>query len=216
MARILTTIHLSDIQKEVLAKVKASPTSQVAWEEVTNAAHDVDQNFAAARDVLGNLGLLEVGDGTLEVTNKGEDVMRDENLTDDMGELTDEGRTLASIDRAAIPNQPEAPPDGANPNQDEFGGLPMESLSLIRDLNERAEETIKLNEMMNGNTIDIDQVTDLDVDGVDRRDYPDFADAYFSYGVWKDTGQELTDDELSQLTDEYPDVVHQMALDSVY
>jgi len=57
------------------------------------------------------------------------------------------------------------------------------------------------------------RVVDLQVDGVDGRDYPDFADAYFSYGCYED-GTELTDEELNELTDSHGDIVNQMAFDS--
>lgn len=59
----------------------------------------------------------------------------------------------------------------------------------------------------------IDLVDDLEVDGVDTRDYPDFCDAYFAYGVWKSTGEPLTDDELERLTEEYPCVLNAMAFE---
>ena len=45
------------------------------------------------------------------------------------------------------------------------------------------------------------KVVDVEVDGVDTRDYPDFCDAYFSNAVYEDTGEELTDEELEQLQD---------------
>ena len=47
----------------------------------------------------------------------------------------------------------------------------------------------------------------FEVDGIDRRDAPDFADAYISYASWND-GTPLTDDELEILNTEYPDVVY--------
>lgn len=155
MARILTTIHLSDLQKEVLSKVMAAPNAHVAWSELLDSAESIDDNIAAARDVLGNLGLLKVGDGVLEVTDKGIEVMTDENLIDETGQLTELGRQLAQIDRDQ-PQQPGTqystppgdtadvpPPPGGN---EELGGLPMESLSLLRTINEQAEivEHLKL------------------------------------------------------------------------
>ena len=54
-------------------------------------------------------------------------------------------------------------------------------------------------------------VVDVEVDGVDSRDYPDFCDAYFSYAVYKDNGYCLSDEDLSDLTEQNPDVVNQMA-----
>ena len=139
MTRILTTLHLSNIQKEVLAKVKASPNGHIAWEEITKASENFDQNFSSARDVLGNLGLLKVGEGTLEITEKGEEVMRDENIVDDMGELTDNGRQLSSINRTE-PSSETRTSDVGSSSSDVGGGLPMESFGLLRGINESSNE----------------------------------------------------------------------------
>ena len=59
------------------------------------------------------------------------------------------------------------------------------------------------------------KVVDLEVDGVDPRDYPDFSDAYFSYGCYED-GTELTEDELNKLTDLASDVLWEMAFDRLH
>jgi hypothetical protein len=58
------------------------------------------------------------------------------------------------------------------------------------------------------------KVIDLEVDGVDSSDYPDFCNAYFSSGCYED-GTPLTDDELNKLTDLASDVVWEMAFDSL-
>jgi hypothetical protein len=60
--------------------------------------------------------------------------------------------------------------------------------------------------MLNGQ-----KVVDIEVDGVDSRDYPDFCDAHFSYAVYEGSAIELTDDELMQLADEYPGLLSEMA-----
>ena len=39
----------------------------------------------------------------------------------------------------------------------------------------------------------------LEVDGIDHRDYPDFCDAYISYGLDED-GNELTEQDCEDLT----------------
>lgn len=54
----------------------------------------------------------------------------------------------------------------------------------------------------------------LVVEGVDTKDFPDFSDAFFSAGTYED-GQELTDDELELLTEAYPEVVNEMAYESL-
>ena len=58
------------------------------------------------------------------------------------------------------------------------------------------------------------KVVDLEVDGVDSRDYPDFSDAYFSDGCYED-GTRLTEDELNKLTDLAGDVLWEMAFESL-
>ena len=58
------------------------------------------------------------------------------------------------------------------------------------------------------------KVVDLEVDGVDSGDYPDFCNAYFSSGCYED-GTPLTDDELNKLTDLAGDVLWEMAFDSL-
>ena len=54
----------------------------------------------------------------------------------------------------------------------------------------------------------------IEVDGVDTKDYPDFCDAYISRAVYADTGEELDEEELSTLTDENPELVNEMAIES--
>lgn len=59
------------------------------------------------------------------------------------------------------------------------------------------------------------KVVDLEVDGVDSRDYPDFSDAYFSSGCYED-GTPLTEDELDKLTWLACDVLWEMAFDRLH
>jgi hypothetical protein len=58
------------------------------------------------------------------------------------------------------------------------------------------------------------KVVDLDIDGVNSGDYPDFSDAYFSGGCYED-GTDLTDAELIQLADLSGDVLYEMAFESL-
>lgn len=55
----------------------------------------------------------------------------------------------------------------------------------------------------------------LEIDGVDRRDYPDFSDAYFSYGEFDD-GTSLSDEQLEMLTNQHGDWVNELAHDSLH
>ena len=59
------------------------------------------------------------------------------------------------------------------------------------------------------------KVVDIEVDGVDSRDYPDFSDAYFSYACYED-GTLLTDDELNKFTEDNGDLLYEKAYDSLH
>lgn len=55
-------------------------------------------------------------------------------------------------------------------------------------------------------------VSSLEVDGVDSRDYPDFSDAYISGGHFAD-GTPMNDDELELFNSQYSDMAQELALD---
>lgn len=55
----------------------------------------------------------------------------------------------------------------------------------------------------------------IELDDVDSSDYPDFSDAYISNATYTD-GTPLSDDELNQFNDQYSDLVHELAYDSLH
>ena len=55
----------------------------------------------------------------------------------------------------------------------------------------------------------------IELDDVHSWDYPDFSDAYISYATYTD-GTPLSDTELDQFTDQYGDLVHELAYDSLH
>jgi hypothetical protein len=66
--------------------------------------------------------------------------------------------------------------------------------------------------ILNGKEVDRNS---LEIDGVDTKDYPDFVDTYFSSATFMD-GTALNDDQLDALSEDYPDVAQEMALESLY
>ena len=58
-------------------------------------------------------------------------------------------------------------------------------------------------------------VVDIQVDGVDGRNYPDFSDAYFCYACYED-GTPLTDSELEKFEQENGDLLWEKAYDSLH
>ncbi len=53
----------------------------------------------------------------------------------------------------------------------------------------------------------------MEISDVNSSDYPDFSDAHISYAEYEDTGKELTEDELVQLTEENYDYISEMAME---
>ena len=64
--------------------------------------------------------------------------------------------------------------------------------------------------------MNLSQIVDIEISGIDTKDHPDYVDAYISSANWKETGKELTEEELDQIKDEHPDFVNQQALESLY
>lgn len=57
--------------------------------------------------------------------------------------------------------------------------------------------------------IDVSKLGDVEVDGVDSSDYPDFVDAYITSATID--GRELSDQELDWLNDQHPEIAQQAA-----
>ena len=68
--------------------------------------------------------------------------------------------------------------------------------------------------IINTMKIDINKIDNLEVDGIDTRDYPDFVDAFISYA--EIDGVELTDEQLDELTSEYPDLVYDLVINKLF
>jgi hypothetical protein len=63
--------------------------------------------------------------------------------------------------------------------------------------------------------LDVVDLSSLQIEGIYMDDYPDFCDAYFSDGNRLD-GTKLLDDELEKLTDDFPEMLNEMALNTIY
>ncbi len=86
------TLQLTSNQKAVLAKIVAAPTPKVAAQEISG-----DRGIVAARDLLIKLGLITFGEGSMAaLTASGKKMAVDDDIIDDTGALTPEGKELAA------------------------------------------------------------------------------------------------------------------------
>ena len=60
----------------------------------------------------------------------------------------------------------------------------------------------------------ITQVENIEIDGVDPSDAPNFDDAFFLSATMIKCGRELSEDELDELKNDFPEVVATMAYES--
>ena len=59
-------------------------------------------------------------------------------------------------------------------------------------------------------TIRISELENIQVAGINPRDYSDFSDAYIEEACWKSTGEPLTDEELELIdSDAYEEIFDQ-------
>ncbi len=65
-------------------------------------------------------------------------------------------------------------------------------------------------------TARLDLIGELQIEGIDTRDYPDFCDAYVSSAEWTDLGIALTDKQLDQLNEYHPEYVYEAVLEQLY
>jgi hypothetical protein len=59
------------------------------------------------------------------------------------------------------------------------------------------------------------EVSSITIDGIDRKDYPDLCDAYAASANYED-GTPLSDADLETLDNEYPDLIHELAHESLH
>lgn len=59
------------------------------------------------------------------------------------------------------------------------------------------------------------KIVDVEVDGIDRRDAPDYVDAFIASATWDDTGEALNEAELEELNED-GDFVYNAVMDRLY
>jgi len=100
------------------------------------------------------------------------------------------------------------------PVEEDNSGLAQKALSLapVGAMGTEIDEAYGNSIDFQGRTVDR---ASIELDGVHSWDYPDFSDAYVSYAMFTD-GTPLSDDELDQFTDQYGDLVNELAYDSLH
>ena len=62
---------------------------------------------------------------------------------------------------------------------------------------------------------DYTQIEDVDVDGIDMGDYPDFCDAFICSAYWKD-GTPLTEEEVDELNMNHREIVDEYVAERLF
>lgn len=113
----IQNVKLTDTQKKVLGKLKVAKTDRLGFDDISQG-----RQIIAARDLLKKLGLITFDEAkaTAGITDDGEQVMKDTGLTDNSGQLTDEGNKFAYDDED---EDGDGKPDNKKPGMDDKPGL---------------------------------------------------------------------------------------------
>lgn len=86
-------LNLNNTQKGMIATISVSATPSLAYGNILGA-----RNAMASADILQSMGYIRINHDTneAELTPRGEDVLRQENIKDEAGELTERGEELVN------------------------------------------------------------------------------------------------------------------------
>jgi hypothetical protein len=129
----------------------------------------------------------------------------------DLDEVSDDLAKKVQFRRAQNYAAADNNPTGGSPEEEKAWEKYKKNTAIMAKRNRGFAESSRP-VMLNGKDIDMDS---LEVDGVDHNDHPDYSDAYFSNAKYMD-GTPLDDHELDDLTDNYRDIVNQMANHSMW
>lgn len=62
-------------------------------------------------------------------------------------------------------------------------------------------------------SLDYKKISAIEFDGIDRKDHPDYCDAYISYAEYD--GREMTDEELDEINDDQ-EFVHEKLFNHLF
>lgn len=111
MPRIIQSVHLSEYQARVMLMAHQAQTPELAFAEYGEVDERIRPNLLTARETLAKIGLLEVGQNTIAVTEKGMAVMKDEYLIDETGEVTEKGNEILQTEEKQEPEPTQTPGD---------------------------------------------------------------------------------------------------------
>lgn len=89
----------------------------------------------------------------------------------------------------------------------------MSTIKICRCDNHVFNTTCDIHKSQSDLGLDYSKIDDIEVDGIDGRDAPDFCDAYISSASYD--GRDMTDDELDQLNSD-GDFVHEQVIAWIY
>lgn len=80
----------------------------------------------------------------------------------------------------------------------------------------KTEKHLSENGKYVGDKLNHDLIVDIEIEGIDMRDYPDFCDAFVATAYWSHTGEELTEDECHELQENYPELIYEEVINHIF
>ncbi len=73
-------------------------------------------------------------------------------------------------------------------------------MKILKVLTKQKRRLMKRLRVLTGRDLNYSKITDVEIDGIDTKDYPDFCDAFVSSATYK--GRDMTDAELERLNED--------------
>lgn len=77
------------------------------------------------------------------------------------------------------------------------------------------EKEVSSDERTVNGHLKLENITDIEIEGINHKDAPDYVDAFICSANWIN-GQELTDEELDELNSDYRDFVYEQVIKKIY
>lgn len=110
-------LRLTLTQQYVLLTVMQDTDPQSAFRQISTGG----RKLLTAADMLSQLNVITLGDDSVEITEYGNQILQDEGLTDESGQMTDKGQEILASDPSQ--EQQSKGPEEDMGSMDDLGGL---------------------------------------------------------------------------------------------
>ena len=104
--------QLSQYQARVLLIAHQAQSPELAFTDIGNQPEEIRDNLLGARQTLEKMGFIQMTENTITITPEGEQILQQEGLLDEMGQVTEQGQEILDAQSKEMgPPGPSTGPD---------------------------------------------------------------------------------------------------------